>query len=295
MDQSARAQIRQIIADEDARARRAIQDRLKEIYAEFDAGELRSDETIIAALGAMEDLADGFIWDFGSKVKSISEDSEAFALIERASNAFLASLDEQVDELAVKIAKNNSEGAIQEAAYAARGRFGSAKERLRLKTTMLKVNVPLSEAPLLAPPATPKRRGGRPIAAHWDEMWAAIAVRLQTGDLQPRTQADIERAMSDWLAARNLEGGVTPVRDRARALWEKIQENRRPLVSDWEEMWATIAAQLYAGDLQPATEADVADIESAMKAWLAARNFDVDNKAIRARARSLWQKIQEAN
>ncbi len=36
----------------------------------------------------------------------------------------------------------------------------------------------------------------KPLAAHWDEMWAAVAVMLYTGDLQPRTQADIERAMS---------------------------------------------------------------------------------------------------
>jgi hypothetical protein len=55
-------------------------------------------------------------------------------------------------------------------------------------------------------------------------MWAALAVMLYTGDLQPKTQADIERAMKDWLAARDLHVGDTAVRGRARQLWQKLQE-----------------------------------------------------------------------
>jgi hypothetical protein len=54
-------------------------------------------------------------------------------------------------------------------------------------------------------------------------MWVAIAVALYTGDLQPRTQADIERAMKDWLASNNVDVGDTAVRGRARKLWQKVQ------------------------------------------------------------------------
>ena len=66
--------------------------------------------------------------------------------------------------------------------------------------------------------------GGRPLAKHWDEMWAAIAVKLYLGDLKPQTQAEIERAMKDWFAAHDIDVGDTPVRDRARTLWCALQQ-----------------------------------------------------------------------
>ena len=61
------------------------------------------------------------------------------------------------------------------------------------------------------------------MARHWDEMWAAIAVMLYIGDLKPETQSGIEAAMKDWFARHDLNVGDTPVRDRARALWRRLQ------------------------------------------------------------------------
>jgi hypothetical protein len=54
-------------------------------------------------------------------------------------------------------------------------------------------------------------------------MWSAIAVMLFVGDLKPQRQADIERAMKDWLAVNGLEAGDTPVRERARVLWARLE------------------------------------------------------------------------
>lgn len=65
--------------------------------------------------------------------------------------------------------------------------------------------------------------GGRPVAAHWDSMWAAIAVDLYLGDLQPKTQADIEKAMFRWLADHDISAGDSTVRGRARRLWHEIE------------------------------------------------------------------------
>lgn len=82
---------------------------------------------------------------------------------------------------------------------------------------------------IVAPPsvsdiATPaKNPGGKPLAKHWDAMWAAIAFKLYAGDIQPSSQADIERAMKDWFAENNLDIGDTAIRGRARTLWTKIQ------------------------------------------------------------------------
>ena len=69
-----------------------------------------------------------------------------------------------------------------------------------------------------------KAKGGKPLAAHWDEMWAAMAVALHVGDLNPKTQADIERAMSDWLASKDIDAAESSIRKRAQQLWRKLEE-----------------------------------------------------------------------
>jgi hypothetical protein len=45
---------------------------------------------------------------------------------------------------------------------------------------------------------------------------------LYTGDLKPKTQADIERAMKEWLCAHDFDAGDTAVRSRARKLWQEL-------------------------------------------------------------------------
>ena len=54
-------------------------------------------------------------------------------------------------------------------------------------------------------------------------MWAAIAVDLYLGDLKPKTQADIEAAMHNWLSAREIGASESTVRSRARQLWQAIR------------------------------------------------------------------------
>ena len=69
------------------------------------------------------------------------------------------------------------------------------------------------------PPAKP---GGRPPAAFWDDLWAAIAVALYVGELVPKTQADIEGAMADWLEGNGHSAAESTIRARARRLWDGI-------------------------------------------------------------------------
>ena len=69
-------------------------------------------------------------------------------------------------------------------------------------------------------------RGGKPLAKHWDEVWAQIAFQLWNGDLQPETQADIKRAMFAWFNAREIEVGDTAITQRARQLWRLLEPHR---------------------------------------------------------------------
>lgn len=66
-------------------------------------------------------------------------------------------------------------------------------------------------------------RGGRPSKPFWDQLWASVAAQLYNGDLKPTRQADIERAMHDWLALDDENAGETAVRAKAKLLWTAIQ------------------------------------------------------------------------
>lgn len=72
----------------------------------------------------------------------------------------------------------------------------------------------------------PVNRGGKPLARHWDAVWAEIAFQLWHGDLQPKTQADIKRAMFVWFSAQGIDVGDTAVTQRARQLWQRLDQSK---------------------------------------------------------------------
>jgi hypothetical protein len=73
--------------------------------------------------------------------------------------------------------------------------------------------------PVLA--ITPK--GGRPPKAYWQRLWIEMARQLYEGDLKPERQADIEKAMTDWLAAQGEHPSERTIRDAARDLWQAVK------------------------------------------------------------------------
>jgi hypothetical protein len=50
---------------------------------------------------------------------------------------------------------------------------------------------------------------------------------LYTGELIPKTQADIEKAMHQWIDHHGHTAGETTVRERARKLWASPQRGRK--------------------------------------------------------------------
>src|SRR5262249_52632921 len=62
-------------------------------------------------------------------------------------------------------------------------------------------------------------KGGRPRKDFWDDLLIAIFARIYRGDLKPKSQADIEKAMLDWASANGHELGETSVKTPARKLY----------------------------------------------------------------------------
>lgn len=74
------------------------------------------------------------------------------------------------------------------------------------------------------PSGPPARPGGRPPAEWWDDLWVEMCRQLYAGDLQPKKQADIERAMMDWAARHGHDTGISTIRPRARKLWTALKK-----------------------------------------------------------------------
>ena len=82
----------------------------------------------------------------------------------------------------------------------------------------LNVLLPVAASNATAQPVS-KNPGGRPPAAFADDLMCAIWGLIHQGDLKPKNQADIERAMLDWATKNDHELGATVARGKARKVF----------------------------------------------------------------------------
>jgi len=208
------------------RARKAAEDLVTAIYAKHAAkGSLHSGGTIHSVVTALEEAAAEFITRCVDQVAPVAKDTEAFAKIRETVERFLSFLASKIDDAAQKAGGANNPGMTKAARDLCKESQASLRRQLEIHrftfTVPQRSSVPLGSPAIEAQ----KNRGGKPLAAHWDDMWAAIAVTLYSGDLKPRTQADIERAMKDSLAAKGIDASDSMVRSRARRLWQKLKDS----------------------------------------------------------------------
>ena len=117
--------------------------------------------------------------------------------------------------------------------------FGSAPEKVHLEA--FNVSFLRSDVEKMIPP-TPLRPLLRRIRPGLNLHQLAIRVAAQNtnsgriywsrsrrtsilGDLKPKNQADIERAMHQWITDHDYSAGETPIRERAQKLWQLIAKD----------------------------------------------------------------------
>lgn len=233
-----REQIRQVLEYKAASAERSFEDQRKELYARHSAdGELQSGSTIRQIIRIMEEVGGTFITECIEQVRAVAQDPEAFvdllAGFDVLWNHLAAELHSTIKLAGGKSVRDDEADSTSCDARRLFEKSGSLlKKRLEhYRFTFTKLAVPMA-SPLqptrIADPdvVSPKRsaKGGRPLAEHWDDMWAAIAFALYTGDLVPKSQADIENEMLVWLEAQGLGAATSTVRGRARRLWDRLQD-----------------------------------------------------------------------
>ena len=238
MDKVERAQIRLVLEHLASECRSKAAEHHAAMHAELSAlGTLQSGATMKAALRIVENLASAFVKDVVAAVADVAQDIDAFSMVLTEVTIILGDLKLGIDQ-AIKLATVSSGGTDRASSVATEAnrlylelqqstlrlvnlhRFNFTKPSPRKSVTLAK---PLSGK---ASGQGVRNRGGKPLAAHWDELWSSIAVQLWNGDLKPKTQADIKNAMLEWFTDKEIDVGETAVTDRARQLWVKIEASK---------------------------------------------------------------------
>ena len=69
----------------------------------------------------------------------------------------------------------------------------------------------------------PKSRKGRAPAIWWEDCLIAMFVAIYSNDLKLNKQADLEKAMADWISINGHSATDSTVRIRASKLWKALQ------------------------------------------------------------------------
>jgi hypothetical protein len=223
---------RAVLDRAEALTRKTIGERVARHTAELAKNNgLASNRRWFAEIDIYEDELRSFLSNCTAEIGKHTRTPEAFSLI---AERFEALQRDSKHKLTERFNNADKASPMPSASRALPPAKRESDERLKAELTMQRelFMAQNPKQPGDAQPAegTPVRnKGGKPLAAHWDAMWAHIAVQLYTLELQPDTQADIERAMADWFEDANSNGGekidpgVTAIRQRARALWKVYQ------------------------------------------------------------------------
>jgi hypothetical protein len=231
MESQQRAQVRLILEHNLELMQIEFEKRLRALQASnASKGLLRSGGTVKAAIRTMEDLGTALVKQCTDEVIAIERDPDAFSLIQGTLREFQTYLRGELEGVVSQATGHTRESRKDSGAFREADRLFADQE---LRTTrqleihrfsfLRRLELPAIAA--VAPQQVERKSvGGRPLGRHWDELWATIAVMLYVGDLKAETQADIERAMKDWFAQRDLNVGDTPIRERARTHWRLLQQ-----------------------------------------------------------------------
>ena len=233
MDPKTRALARKAIEAADGRARKMVLDGKGALFNKYSPhGLFHASILIKGAIRLFEIETETLIVKITDEVSVISKETEAFAMIADCLLRFDRFLVAEFDSVIQK-GCGNKVGSSSDA-RSGKALFAGAQASWRRQLEMHRFSfigqpitgsLALAKASMIAPIPT-KNPGGKPLAAHWDSLWADIAFQLWNGDLQPTKQADITKAMFAWLTANGIDAGQTAVTERARAIWQKIEAKR---------------------------------------------------------------------
>lgn len=202
----------------------ALSSRLNAIYAAHAAvGRLQSGATVKVALEAMGQMVRDSLDRLGPRILQISPDPDAHNALATAITDLLELFREHVSDVLRMAGGKKANPLVGSADQKAFTIFGELEADIETRLEILSFEFnPSMQLKQETRKTLVSNKGGRPPAEFWDDMWAAIASALYVGDLDPKSQADIERAMASWIDANGQSAADSTIRRRARRLWDRI-------------------------------------------------------------------------
>jgi len=200
-------------------------------------GQLGGGSTVTLAIKIIEEQAGHFVQVATDQVSQVANDDEAFDSIALHLTALFRGFEPHLEK-ALGFSSRGQSQRSESAKVAADSRFADVRSRIFTQLQIAKYGFLKGgigdqgtsgtkggiAAETVMQSSDKRNSGGKPLAAHWDAMWAAIAVKLWSGELKPKSQAEVKAAMFDFLNTAGIDAGDTAVTQRARQLWQAMQE-----------------------------------------------------------------------
>lgn len=192
-------------------------------------------------LRIIDELAETFVKSAVDQVSAVATDFDAFVLIVEETETLFRLFRDEVDGLTNVITGNrprltanlNTVDAVQRSFREAHDRAMRQLEQHRFTFTKppppklapagQKDTKPAAVAPDTAPPK--RAREGRLPADWWDDLWIEIFRQVYLGELKPKSQADLVRAMQQWLSEQDIHAADSTLKPRARKLLKMLKES----------------------------------------------------------------------
>lgn len=213
-----------------------LKEQINDLYrSQTDKAQLRTATTVEAAVGIMAELGQSFLDRIFKETAEVSRTSDALSMLQTSYEVFIRSMEFTLEDV-LQISGAAKDRMVTTAAY----RDGKLLfETTRSNLTRIfenhrkvffsaddNVSAQSSSSGTAVDTSQLKNKGGKPLADHWDELWATLAFKLYAGDFDPKTQADIEAEIKNWAIDNDVNIGDTSARARARKLWQKISADK---------------------------------------------------------------------
>jgi hypothetical protein len=225
MDDRQREQIGRIIGLASTSGRSALAMALQRVYNEHSqAGRLASGATVVAAVAEIQRATNLLLTELVTKTAAVSRTPAAFEEVASGMGRWLRVCEDELTEVVRTASGLRLQGASPVSSGLGERELQKVKDEVEQRLEVERYDFETPAGVPADPPPSPKgRTGGRPPAEFWDDMWASIAAQLYDGTLQPKTQADIERAMAEWITAAGHDAASSTIRGRARRLADRLE------------------------------------------------------------------------
>lgn len=243
MKTNERQQIRLILENSFDISTQSLIDNIKKIQANASAtGTLTSGDTLKKYALVYKQEGEKFIYSTLDEISNVAMDFESFQMFSEQFEIFNNQVRRRFedDRIILHLTKSRSSSAglafwkifdevtirlirqkdIRAFAY-------TKPSTSKVAEIQAKVGLSESVSPIKNIHVPEKLNSGRLPADWWDNLWVEICRQIYLGELIPKSQADIVKAMHDYLAGQNIEVSDSTLKPRARKLFVMLENANR--------------------------------------------------------------------